>query len=396
MKTVTFITVIVLAIIVLLAPACKMTPPELPAQIPIGCLMASSTTPTWGPNLIKAAQLAVSEINAAGGINGKSLLLVVEDEGPTSASALYAVHKLIDEQKVQVIIGGTTSDAVMNIGPYLASTGVLLVTPSATSSILASQSWSKWVYRVSPEDSLQGGVVAKLIKDDGCKKVATIVQDTIYGRGIADMAVQFLKGRAEIVASIKYDPAKLSYFAELNELKDKQPDCVLQAGYYGDSAVIYEQARQSGLGSIPWVTSDGVYDMPLDKYLEAAKFMEKAVTGTVPVPDLQSDAYKSFAAAYQGAYGLAPTIFCDTSYDGVKLIAAALKKANVYDGAAIRDALAIVGNNYQGANGVITFDQSGERIAGNYGIWKVKMVGTQYQFVMTGQTVSFLKPELKP
>jgi ABC-type branched-subunit amino acid transport system substrate-binding protein len=69
-----------------------------------------------------------------------------------------------------------------------------------------------------------------------------------------------------------------------------------------------------------------------------------------------------------------------------------LKKANVYDGAAIRDALAIVGNNYQGASGVITFDQSGERIAGNYGIWKVKMVGTQYQFVMTGQTVSFLKP----
>ena len=132
--------------------------------------------------------------------------------------------------------------------------------------------------------------------------------------------------------------------------------------------------------------------MPLDKYLEAAKFMEKAVTGTVPVPDLQSDAYKSFAVAYQAAYGLSPTIFCDTSYDGVKLIAAALKKANVYDGAAIRDALAIVGNNYQGASGVITFDQSGERIAGNYGIWKVKMVGTQYQFVMTGQTVSFLKP----
>ena len=392
MKTVTFIAAIVLAIIVLLAPACKTTPPELPSQIPLGCLMPSSTTPTWGPNLIKAAQLAVSEINAAGGIDGKSLVLVIEDEGPTPASALYAAHKLVDEQKVQVIIGGTTSDAVMNIGSYLASKGVLLVTPSATSSTLAGQSWSKWVFLISPEDSLQGGVVAKLIKDAGCKKVATIVQDTIYGRGIADMAEQFLKGRADIVASIKYDPAKLSYHAELNDLKDKQPDCVLQAGYYGDSAVIYEQARHSGLDSIPWVTSDGVYDMPLDQYLEAAKFMEKAVTGTVPIPDLQSDVYKSYAAAYRQAYGLAPTIFCDTSYDGVKLIAAALKKANVYDGAALRDALAIVGKDYHGASGTITFDQSGERIAGNYGIWKVKTVGTQYQFVMTGQSVSFLKP----
>ncbi|MGA2157673.1 MAG: ABC transporter substrate-binding protein [Dehalococcoidia bacterium] len=392
MKTVSFVAAIVLSITVFLTPACQMTPTGLPSQIPIGCLMASSTTPTWGPNLIKAAQLAVDEVNAAGGIGGKSLLLIVEDEGPTPASALYAAHKLVDEDKVQVIIGGTTSDTVMNIGPYLASKGVLLVTPSATSSTLTGQSWSKWVFLVSPEDSLQGGVVAKLIKDAGCKKVATIVQDTIYGRGIEDMAEQFLKGRADIVASIKYDPAKLSYFAELNDLKDKQPDCVLHVGYYADSAVIYEQARQSGLDTIPWVTSDGVYDMPLDKYLEAAKFMEKAVTGTVPVPDLQSDAYKNFAAAYQLAFGMDPTIFCDTSYDGVNLIGAALKKGNAYNGAAIRDALLMVGKDYPGASGMITFDQSGERIAGNYGIWKVKMVGTQYQFVMTGQTVSFLKP----
>ncbi len=291
MKKVTFAAVIVLALIVLLAPACKMASAGLPAQIPIGCLMPSSTTPTWGPNLIKAAQLAVDEVNANGGIGGKSLVLVVEDEGPTPASALYAAHKLIEQDKVQVIIGGTTSDSVMNIGSYLASKGVVLVSPSATSDTIARQSWSNWVYLVSPEDSLQGGVVAKLIKDAGCKKVVTIVQDTVYGRGIADMAEQFLKGRADIVASIKYDPAKLSYFSELNALQDKKPDCVLQAGYYSDSAVIYEQALQLGLDSIPWVTSDGVYDMPLDKSLKAAKFMEKAVTGTVPVPDLQSDVY---------------------------------------------------------------------------------------------------------
>ncbi len=91
-------------------------------------------------------------------------------------------------------------------------------------------------------------------------------------------------------------------------------------------------------------------------------------------------------------FGFSPTIFCDTSYDGVKLIAAAIKKANSYNGADIRDALAIVGKDFHGASGAITFDQSGERVAGNYGIWKVKMVGTQYEFVMTGQSVSFLKP----
>jgi branched-chain amino acid transport system substrate-binding protein len=184
----------------------------------------------------------------------------------------------------------------------------------------------------------------------------------------------------------------LSYFAELNALKNSNPDCVLQAGSYSDSAVIYQQALQLGLDNIPWVSSDGVYEMPLDQNLQAAKFMQKAVTGTVPVPDLQSAAYKNFASAYKDAYGFTPTIFCDTSFDGVNLIAAALKKANSYNGSAIRDGLAAVGVDFPGTSGTITFDQSGERIAGNYGIWKVQMVGTQYQFVMTGETVSFLKP----
>jgi ABC-type branched-subunit amino acid transport system substrate-binding protein len=74
------------------------------------------------------------------------------------------------------------------------------------------------------------------------------------------------------------------------------------------------------------------------------------------------------------------------------MIAAALKKANKYNGGAVRDALMAVGNNYAGTSGSITFDQSGERIAGSYGMWKVVMQGTQYEFAMFGPTVSFLKP----
>ncbi len=120
-------------------PGCTPVSPPLPAEIPVGCVMAVSSAPAQGPNLIKAAQLAVNEINEKGGINGKALLLVTQDEGPTAATALYAVHKLIDEQKVQVIIGCTTSEAVMNAGPYMESKGVLLVSPSATSGSLSGQ-----------------------------------------------------------------------------------------------------------------------------------------------------------------------------------------------------------------------------------------------------------------
>ena len=374
-------------------PGCAPVSPPLPAEIPVGCVMAVSSAPAQGPNLIKAAQLAINEINEKGGINGKTLLLVTQDEGPTAATALYAVHKLIDEQKVQVIIGCSTSEAVMNAGPYMKSKGVLLVSSSATSGSLSGQDWSGWTYRVCPSDSLQGGVAAQLIKDKGYKKVAILVQDTVYGRGIEETAREYLKGITDIVISLRYDPAKLSYLSELNSIKDQQPECILHAGLYSDGAVIYEQALKSGMDNIPWIAVDGSYGMPLDKYLDAAKFMEKAVTGTAPVPDSNSNIYKSFASGYENAYGIAPSVYCDTTYDGVYLIKAAMEKANSYNGNAIREALAVVGTGYPGVSGYITFDRSGERIAGLYGIWKVEMQGTQYEYVITGQSVNFLRPK---
>jgi ABC-type branched-subunit amino acid transport system substrate-binding protein len=355
--------------------------------------MPLSSAPAGGPNLIKAAQLAVSEINGRGGIGGKKLRLIIEDQGPSAATALYAVHKLVEDQKVQVMIGCVTSESVLATGPYLEGKGVLLLSPSATSSSLGGYSWSKWTFRVCPGDSLQGGVVSMLIKDKGYKKVAMLVQDTVYGKGIETMAKDYLGQNVEIVASLTYDPSKLSYLSELNTIKEAGPDCVLHVGLYTDGAVVYAQALKAGMDNIPWIAVDGSYDMPLEKYLDAAKFMEKAVTGTVPVPDVQSPVYKAFAYNYKNTYQFDPTVYCDTVYDGVNMIAAALQKANTYNGGAVRDALLVIGNNYPGASGSITFDQSGERIAGSYGTWKVVMQGTQYQFVMTGATVSFLKPK---
>jgi len=83
--------------------------------------MPLSSAPAGGPNLIKAAQLAVNEINERGGLEGKKLRLVIEDQGPSPATALYAVHKLVEEQKVPVVIGCVTSEAVLAVGPYLES-----------------------------------------------------------------------------------------------------------------------------------------------------------------------------------------------------------------------------------------------------------------------------------
>jgi len=391
MRAILLLATVLSIVLAFALPACAKPPANLPSEIPVGCLMASSAAPAWGPNLINAVQVGAEAVNSHNGILGKPLKLIFEDEGPTPATSLYAAHKLVDESRVQVIIGGSTSEDVMALGPYVESKGVLLVSPSATSSALSNYGWSKWVFRIPPGDSLQGGVVAKIMKEKGYKKIAMLVQDSIYGEGIESTTREFLKGLAEVVISVKYDPAKLSYLAELNAIKDKNPDCILHAGYYDDGAVIYEQALKMGVDSIPWIAVDGVYDMPLDRYTDAARFMEKAVTGTVPVPDRKSQTYIDFADRYRALYGFDPTIFCDTVFDSVSLLAAALREAGVYQGSAIRDAFLLAGTGYHGASGVITFSSSGERQAGIYGIWKVEMEGTQYKFKITGQPVNFTR-----
>lgn len=374
-----------------IVPACTGPSIDQVSEIPVGCLIPSSATPTAGPNLIKAVQVAVEMVNSEGGIAGKPVKLLLQDEGPTPATALYAAHKLVEEGKVQVIIGGTTSEVVLTLGPYLESKCVLLVSPSATSGSLSDYGWSRWVFRISPSDSLQGGVIARMMKDRGYKKTAMLVQDTVYGRDIANTTMQFIKGIVNVSAYVRYNPTKMSYLAELNEVKDGIPGCVLHAGHYDDAAVVYKQALEQGLDNIAWIATDGVYDMPLDRYADAARFMEKTVTGTVPVPDKKSQKFNAFRDRYFALYNMEPSIYCDTSYDGLELIAAAIKSAGVYHGPDIRDAMLKVGHGYQGASGVITFSQSGERQAGIYGIWKVVTEGAQYKFQITGQPVQFTR-----
>jgi ABC-type branched-subunit amino acid transport system substrate-binding protein len=335
--------------------------------------------------------LAVMEINTTGGINGKKVNWIIEDEGPNRATALLAVRKVVEEGKACVIVGCTTSEAVMAVGSYVADKGVPLISPSATSVELSRQSWSNWVFCVSPDDSLQGGVIAKLIKDKGLKKVAFMVQDTAYGNSVAPLTREFLKGRTDVIISLRYDPTKLSYLTELNVIMDKKPDCVMHIGAYEDSAAIYKQASQYSMGNIPWFTGDGAYDMPLDQYPDAAKFMEKAVTGTVHIPDLQSEAYKKFDESYTNAFNITPTIYCDTSYDAMNLALMAIEKSQLYDGKSIRDNIYLA--NYVGASGMITFDEKGSRLAGNYGIWKVVNQNSRYIYTLTGESISFLKPK---
>ncbi|HEX75730.1 MAG TPA: ABC transporter substrate-binding protein [Dehalococcoidia bacterium] len=368
------LALIAVALLFLLTPSIDCAPAE-PETIKIGCVL--STTGLLGPkgkDRLEAARLAVEEINADGGVLSTLVKLLEADDATDPDRCLEKVKKMVQADGVTVLVGGMSSGAVMACGPYLAEQKVLMVSPSATSTDISDQPWTNWVFRTTPRDAFQGRILAKVIMEEGFTRLATMVQANPYGVSLEEVLIEALKKagwNGNHVISIHFDPAKEDYRTQLQSIKDSEPDVVLAVTYIEDGIIIFKQALEMGLDEIAWLGCDGNYSDHMFRDPKCAEFMEKAIlAGTRSVPP-SGETYDKFAAAYKAATGKDPSVYCDTTYDAVKMIAKAIEKAGIYDGEAIKDALFEVGQKYRGASGIITFNDKGDRVSGIYEIWKV-------------------------
>jgi len=373
-----------LAILCLLIPAVACGP-AAPPEIKIGCVL--STTGLLGPmgqDMMDAARLAVKEINAAGGVLGKPVKLVEEDDATEAAKCLERVKKMVEIDGIKVLVGGMTSGAAMASGPYVAGKKVVMVSPSATSPAISEQEWKKWVCRTTPDDAFQGKVLAEVVLEGKFTKLATMVQDNPYGVGLEGALVDALKAKGwtgKHVVSIHYDPAKKDYRTELGQIRDQAPDVVLAVTYAEDGIIVFKQALEMGLDKIAWLGCDGNYGPGMFAEPKCAEFMEKAIVAGTRAAGWSGATYDKFAAAYKAEFKKDSSVYCDTVYDAIKLIAQAIEKAGKYDGEAIEKALLGLGKNYDGASGTITFDDKGDRVSGTFEVWKVSKVDGTYKNV---------------
>lgn len=358
------------------APATPTSPtpktPKLPEKIKIGSIMClSGALAGMGDKISKGVKMAVDEINAAGGIDGRSVKLLMEDSKTTSKGGLEAFKKLVEVNGVKVVVGPMISGAVMAVGPYAKKRGVVFVSPSSTGIKIRKQPWKKGIcFRTCPPDILQAAAMSKIAVNKGFDKVAIMVMDNVYGVGIGKKVKENLqKAGVDVVGFVKYDPKKLDYRTELGAIKGKNPDCVVHVGYYDDSAVVFRQASEMGLGKIQWISAEGVYGMDFTISKTADKFMENSVIGTALTT--VGPRYKKFCTDYKKKFGVEPSVYADTAYDSTKMVAKAIEKAGVYKGVKIGDALWEVGKEYKGASGTIKFDDVGDRASATFKVWKV-------------------------
>ncbi|HEY92385.1 MAG TPA: ABC transporter substrate-binding protein [Dehalococcoidia bacterium] len=356
----------------LLIPAAACAPAEA-ETIKIGCVLElSGPLGHMGEMMLNGAEMAVEDINAAGGVLGKQLELLVEDGATDAAIGFDRVKKLVEIDGVQAIVGPMITPTSELSMPYAKVHKIPLMTMSATGVPLSEVEGTEWYFRTCLRDDAQALVLADFVLAAGYTKLATMVLDNTYGIGLETAIVDGLEAAGwpgEHVATVHYDIAKKDYRTELGVIRDSNPDVVLAVTYGDDGIIVFKQALEMGLDEIAWLGCDGNYGSALFAEPSSAEFMEKAIVAGTRTVGLGTP-YEEFVTNYTEKFGAAPETYCDTTYDAVWAIAKGIQDAGVYDGEAIRTALTEI-YGFHGVTGPIVFNELGDRTAGAFEIWEV-------------------------
>lgn len=309
-----------------------------------------------GP-MLNGAKLAASQINAAGGVLGRPIELVVYDSKSDATTISTVASQLIDSDKVVGIIGFADSDSVLAIGPQVQKAQIPFITPGATSPKLPSQLGNE-IFLAAFGDNVQAAVGAEFGLKNLNGKKAYLLTDigTEYTTLLSDYFVTaYEHGGGKIIGKDSYKIGDKTFTAQIAKIKSsaEKPDFIYAASNAEEIGLILKQLRQAGI-DLPVVGGDG-YDTPLliqvgGDAANNAYFTTHAFIGEGASPKVQA-----FADAYKAATGNVPeNAFAALGYDAVELMADAIKRAGAPDPAKIRDALAAT-SALDGVTGTITY-----------------------------------------
>lgn len=309
----------------------------------------SGAVAVYGVDCLNGINLAAEEINAAGGINGKKIEIISEDDEGAPEKSVNAYKKIVTKDKAKLIIGSLTSGCTMAITSLAQAQKVLMIAPAATAPAITTA--GDYVFRACFIDPFQGTVGAKFALESLGSKKAAILYDigNDYSVGLTENFEKTFAAGGSIVAKESYSTGDKDFNAQLTKIKNANPDVVYLPDYYGTVALIAKQLRAQGIntpivGADGW---DGIVDNAGDEVLNgyySNHYANDATTGAVKV----------FVDAYTKKYNHAPTAFAALGYDSLYMIKDAILAAGSADSAAVKDALLKTNGTY--VTGNITFD----------------------------------------
>ncbi len=321
-------------------------------DIPIGVYGAQTgDQAAFGTSTANGVRLAADEINAAGGVLGRKIRLIVEDDQGRAEEAASVVTKLITANNVEALIGENSSNQSLAAAPIAQANGVPMISPSSTNPAVTEK--GDYIFRVCFTDPYQGKALASFVRNQLKLDTAAILVDrrNDYSVGLANVFRRELEAAGgRIVAEQSYSGGDTDFRSQLTTIRQAAPQALFIPGFYTEVGQIAIQARDLGI-TVPLVGGDG-WDSPVviqigGKAIEGSYFSDHYFVGdTRPV-------VQKFVTEYRRRHGKNPEATAALGYDALHLWAGAAKRAGSMDRKAIRDQIAQT-KNYEGVAGTIT------------------------------------------
>ena len=322
-------------------------------------VMESVTGPgeTYGTVAVQAKQMAVDEINAAGGINGRMIELIVEDSKCNAQDAITAYNKLTDVDGVKIILGTSCSGAMLGAAPLAEADGVILFSGLATNPDIATA--GDYIFRTALSDALLGVDTGNVLWADGVRRLVTITETTDYAEGVRRTSVaQFEKRGGQVVAEERYASDVTDFRSQLTKLLSANPDALhIAAQSEFSGGTIIKQVRELGYTGPIYSDIVPVGTTALEIAGDAATGVKAVIQDLDPANAKGQEVLADFRSRYD--YVTLPW-YLGSAYDNVYITAACLEKTeDDQDADGFRDCLyditwsGAIGDNY-------SFDENGE------------------------------------
>ena len=313
---------------------------------------------TYGVSHKNGLELALAEINKAGGVKGQQIELLTHDDSGDPKQSAAGAQKFADMKSVLAIVGSCLSSNTLAMVPITDKAKLPHSVISSSTSKLSGM--SKYFFRMAVQDDKVGGLMVDLSNDKfKPKKMALLYLNNDYGKGLlTSIEAQAKKLNIPLSSSQTYLATDKDYSALLTKVKAEAPDVLLIGSTYTDGGLIVKQAREMGL-NMPIVGPTGLYS---PKYMEiAGKAVENTYFLGVFVPTNPDPKVQDFVKKYKEKYGMEPDTFAALAYDQGYVLKDALEKAAA-KGPVTRESLrdAMAASNYKGMTGTVTFDDKGD------------------------------------
>jgi len=315
----------------------------------------------------RAAEIVAAKVNAAGGINGKNIKLVFEDDVCKPEVAANVAAKMVTSG-VKVVLGHICSGATKAALPTYKDAGVLVISPSATNPALTQSGDYPNFFRTIASDDSQAMTEVDFAIAQGLKKLAVIHDKGDYGKGLAEFAKKFIEesGKAKVVLFEGVTPGAVDYSAIVQKIKRSSADAVIYGGYHPEASKIVSQMKKKRI-KIPFISDDGVKD---DTFIKIAGKYAEGVYATGPKDNSNNPITKQAVAEHKQKYKEDKGAFFENAYAAMQVLVKAIEATGGEELAVLKKYMQ--SNDVETSVGKIRFDERGDALGVGFAMYQVQ------------------------